>query len=107
MKKITSSNFEEEVTRAEGPILLDFGAAWCGPCKLIEPVLLKLETSWQGKVAFGKVDVDESPDLAMQYQVMGVPTVILFQRGQAVERASGYLPENRLVDKFSPHLNLE
>ena len=64
MKKITSSNFEEEVTRAEGPILLDFGAAWCGPCKLIEPVLLKLETSWQGKVAFGKVDVDESPDLA-------------------------------------------
>jgi thioredoxin 1 len=106
MIKITESNFDDEVTHSIQPVMLDFGATWCGPCKMIEPVLQKLETSWQGKVMFGKVDVDESPDLAMRYQVMGVPTVILFEGGEIKERISGYMPEKRLMDKFGPHLNL-
>jgi thioredoxin 1 len=105
MIKITEQNFEDEIIKSSQPMLLDFGAAWCGPCKMIEPVILKLENRWKDKARFGKVDVDESPELAMRYQVMGVPTVLLIVGGEIKERITGFMPENRLIDKFGPHLD--
>ncbi len=102
--EITEDNFETEVKKSALPVLLEFGAPWCQPCKRLEPILTQLAAEWQGKVRLCKVDVDVSPNLAMQYQVMGVPTVILFRQGQVLERVSGLQTRDRLVDKFLPHL---
>lgn len=86
------------------PVLVEFSAAWCGPCKMLEPVVDKLAESWGGKAVVVKVDVDESPNLAMQYQVMGVPTLILFKAKTPVDRTSGLQPMERLVERFGKHL---
>jgi thioredoxin 1 len=102
--EINETNFEQEVLKAGRPVVLEFGAVWCGPCKRLEPILLQLSKEWQGKALFAKVDVDHSANLAMKYGIMGVPTVILFQDGQARERLTGLQPRERLVEKFSPYL---
>ena len=102
--EITQNNFDVEVKQSSLPVLLEFGAPWCQPCKRLEPILKQLAVEWQGKVRLCKVDVDVSPELAMQYQVMGVPTVILFRQGQPLERLTGLQTRERLVDKFLPHL---
>jgi thioredoxin 1 len=86
------------------PVLIDFGATWCGPCKVIEPYVEKMAEDWKGRVTVVKVDVDDSPNIAMQYQVMGVPTLILFKDNRAVERTSGMQPLEKLVDRFEKHL---
>lgn len=108
MSKLIEVNedvFENEVISAEGPVLVDFGAVWCGPCKMLDPVVKELAGEWGDKVKVVKVDVDHNPNLAMQYGVMGVPTLILFINGQQAERLTGYQPKKRLQSKFEPHLN--
>jgi thioredoxin 1 len=97
---INESNFEMEVLKSSTPILVEFGATWCAPCKMLEPVLKQYAQELGPKARIGKIDVDESAILASNYQVMGVPTVILFKGGKPVERMSGYLPKDRLVAKF-------
>ena len=84
-------------------MLVDFTAVWCGPCKMLDPVVKQLAEEWNGKVKVMKLDVDDHPQLAMEYQVMGVPTLMLFKNGQPVERVTGYQPKDRLEKKFSPH----
>jgi thioredoxin 1 len=101
---VNEANFEKEVLQSAQPVVLEFGAAWCQPCKQLEPVLAKLGQEWSGRVRMVKVDVDESANLAMRFQVMGVPTVILFAGGKAVTRFSGYQPRERVIEKLSPHL---
>lgn len=101
---VNQENFETEVTKSQLPILVEFGATWCGPCKMLEPALKQYVQGLNGKVRLGKIDVDESADLTQRFSVMGVPTVILFKGGKAVERISGYLPKDRLAGKFNPHL---
>ncbi len=101
--KISESNFKPDVLDASLPVLVDFTAVWCGPCKMLDPVVKQLAEQWDGKVKVMKLDVDDDPQLAMEYQVMGVPTLMLFKNGQPVERVTGYQPKDRLEKKFSPH----
>ncbi len=101
---ITAANFEQEVLKSTGAVLMEFGATWCVPCKQLEPELVKLGVEWGSKVRLVKADVDESPDLVMKYGVMGVPTLILFVGGQAKQRLTGYMPRQRILEKMGPYL---
>lgn len=102
--KVSQDNFDQEVLQAALPVLVDFSAVWCGPCKMLDPVVTQLAHEWQERVKVVQVDVDESPDLAVNYQVMGVPTLILFVNGENIERMTGYQPKERVAAKFAPHL---
>ncbi len=97
---VSEENFEKEVLKSAQPVVVEFGAVWCQPCKQLEPVLAKLGQEWNGKARLAKVDVDESVNLTMKFQVMGVPTVILFVNGKAAARFSGYLPRDKILEKL-------
>jgi len=101
---ITDLTFQAEVAGASVPVLLDFSAEWCGPCRQLEPILEKLSQELQGKLVIARIDVDANPDVPGRLQVMGLPTLILFVKGQPVERMSGFMPRERLLQKISPHL---
>jgi thioredoxin 1 len=102
--KLEEENFQSEVIQSELPVLVDFTAVWCGPCKMLDPLVKQLADEWSGKVKVVKLDVDDNPKVTMDYQIMGVPTLILFKNGKAIERLSGYAPKDRLVKKFGPYL---
>ena len=104
ISKTNAVSFQKDVLDSSLPVLVDFTATWCGPCKQLEPIIQQLACDWDGKVQVYKLDVDENPDLTMQFQVMGVPTVMLFVHGKPVERFSGYQPKDRIVSKLSRHL---
>ncbi len=104
MEPIDSGNFEQEVINSDQPILVEFGAVWCAPCKRLEPEMEKLQTNFGNRVRLGKVDVDDSSDLAVNYSVMSVPTLILFIGGQERQRVTGFIPLPKLIEKFEPHL---
>lgn len=104
IKHVSQSTFQEEVLQSPVPVLVDFTAVWCGPCKMIEPVVKQLADQWSGKAKIFKLDVDQEPELANAYQVMSVPTLMLFVSGRPVERVTGYMPRDRLEKKFSPYL---
>ena len=102
--KLDKAGFQREVLEATQPVMVDFTATWCGPCKMLEPVVKELANEWAGKVAVFKLDVDDNSDLAMQYGVMGVPTLILFVKGQPAQRLTGYQPKERIIAKFGPSI---
>jgi thioredoxin 1 len=102
--EINDETFENEVLQADTPVLVDFGAVWCGPCKMLDPVVEELAADWDGQVKVVKLDVDHNPDTAMSYQVMGVPTLMLFNGGEVKERLTGYMPKNKIINKLAPHL---
>lgn len=102
--EITENNFEQEVLKSSLPVMLEFGAVWCAPCKHLDPILKQLEQEWQGRARFAKVDVDTSEKLTMKYQIMGVPTVILFVKGEPRQRTTGLQTRNKLIEKFEPYL---
>lgn len=101
---IHGGNFETQVLQSEQPYILEFGAVWCGPCKRLEPELEKLQNTWGDRVRLGKLDVDESVEVTMQYSVMSVPTVMLFVGGEVRERIAGFQPLSRFIEKFEPHI---
>jgi thioredoxin 1 len=103
--KVNHTNFQDEVLKATLPVLVDFSATWCGPCKMLDPLVKQLAQEWDGKVKLVKLDVEDNPQLAMDYQVMSVPTLILFKGGKPVERLTGYQPKDRLEKKFITHLD--
>ena len=100
---VSESDFQDEVLGFPQPVLVDFTAVWCGPCKMLDPVVKQLAQDWTGKVKVVKLDVDHNPNLAIQYQVMGVPTLMLFKAGQPIERVTGDQPKDRLEKKFNQH----
>ena len=100
----TDANFEQEVLKSPLPVLLEFGAVWCQPCKRLEPELAALGKVWSGKVLLAKVDVDESSTLAGRFGVMGVPTIILFVKGAAMQRMQGFVDRRRIVEKMGPYI---
>ena len=101
---VNEDDFQSEVIEANQPVLVDFTAVWCGPCKMLEPVVIELAEDWAGKVKVVKLDVDHNASIAMQYQVMGVPTLMLFSQGEIKERMTGYKPKKQIVSKLSPHI---
>ncbi len=101
---VTADTFQDEVLEADLPVLVDFTAVWCGPCKMLAPVVEELAGEWEGRVKVVKLDVDHNQALAMNYQVMGVPTLILFKDGQVRERMTGYRPKKQIIKKISPHI---
>jgi len=102
--KLTEAVFETEVLKSTIPVMVDFTAVWCGPCKMLDPVVTQLSQDWNGKVKIVKLDVDDNSNIAMQYGVMGVPTLILFVNGSPVQRLSGYQPKDRIVSKFGSYI---
>ncbi|MBI3659673.1 thioredoxin [Candidatus Acetothermia bacterium] len=103
--QIENNTFEKEVLQSALPTLVDFYADWCGPCKAIAPVINEIATELAGQLKVAKVNVDENEALSLQYGVQGIPTLILFQNGQEVQRITGFLPKAQLVRQLHPHLN--
>lgn len=102
--EVDERTFRETVIQAAGPVLVDFSAVWCNPCKMLDPIVKQLADEWDGKVKVVKVDVDRNPDIAMKYQILGVPTLILFKDGQVRERLNGYQPKARILSRIQPYL---
>ena len=94
---ITKNNFEAEVLRAEIPVLVDFWATWCGPCRMLAPVIGEIAEEYAGTVKVGKVNVDEEPELAMQFRVDSIPTVMLFKEGRLVNTTVGFRPKEQIT----------
>ena len=90
---LTSDNFESEVIASEIPVLVDFWATWCGPCKMLGPVISQIADEYEGKVKVGKVNVDEEEELAAKYGIQSIPTVLLFKGGEVVEQSLGFKPK--------------
>ena len=103
--EVNEESFQAEVLDESRPVLVDFGAVWCGPCKMLDPLVEEMANEWGESVKVVKIDVDHNPTIAMNYQVMGVPTLMLFKSGEAVERMTGYKPKAKILDKLTPHLN--
>jgi thioredoxin 1 len=101
---VTEDTFQNEVLDSTQPVIVDFTAVWCGPCKMLEPVVKELSADWEGKAKVVKLDVDNNASLAMQYQVMGVPTLMLFVNGEPKERLTGFQPKKRIQKKFSGYI---
>jgi thioredoxin len=102
--EITDHNFETDVLQSATPVLVDFWAEWCGPCKLIAPILEELATEYDGKLRIVKVDVDESPDVARRYEIMSIPTLVLFHDGVAKKRMIGAKGKGQLVQELAEFL---
>ena len=103
--ELSEINFEQEVLKATIPVLVDFWAVWCGPCKMIAPIVDELSVEYDGKLKIGKVDVDNHQQIAMQYGIRSIPTLLIFKAGKVVEQIVGAAPKKSLVEKLSKHLN--
>jgi thioredoxin 1 len=102
--ELTDSSFENEVLKSTLPVLIDFWAIWCGPCRMVSPIVEEIAGEYAGKLKVGKVDVDSNPATAMQYGIRSIPTLLLFKDGQVIEQIVGAVPKRVIVDKLSRHL---
>ena len=98
---VTEDNFEAEVLKSNIPVVLDFWAEWCAPCKLLEPIIDQLADQYDNKVKFGKVDVDSNPSISMNYGIRSIPTLLIFKSGEAVEQLIGAVPKKNISDKIN------
>ena len=105
-KTVTSVTFEQEVLRSPLPVLVDFWAVWCGPCRIVAPILDELAREWNGAVTVAKVNVDEHPDLAQRFGVQSIPTMILFDQGQIKDRFVGALRKASIKERIEQTIDL-
>lgn len=104
MQYVTEADFQSEVLNSSEPVLVDFTATWCQPCKMLDPVVKQLAQDWQGKVKVVKLDADQNPNIMIQYGVMGIPTLMLFKSGEIKDRITGYQTKDKLVGRLNPQL---
>jgi len=98
--EITDANFEELVINADKPVMIDFWAVWCGPCRMIAPIVEEMSGEYEGKAIIGKVDVDSNPGVAMKYGIRNIPTVIFVKGGEIVDKQVGAAPKKNFTDKL-------
>jgi thioredoxin 1 len=103
--KLTGNNFKKEILDSDIPALVDFWAPWCGPCNRVAPTVEKIAKEYQGKLKVGKLNVDEAPDVASQYNIMGIPTLMIFKNGKVVEVIVGVEPKEYIEEKINQHMN--
>lgn len=101
---LATSEFEEKVLKSDVPVLVDFWAEWCGPCRAIAPSVEQIAQEYAGKVKVYKVDVDREGDLAMKFNVMSIPTLLVFKGGQKVGQMIGGAPKQKIIDLLTPHM---
>ena len=98
---ITDDNFESEVLKSENPVLIDFWATWCGPCRIIAPIVEELASEYSGKAKIGKLDVDDNQHTAIKYGVRSIPTLLIFKDGEVRETIIGAVPKGQIVQKLN------
>ncbi|HYK77167.1 MAG TPA: thioredoxin [Daejeonella sp.] len=102
--EITDANFEEVVLKSDKPVLVDFWAEWCGPCRMVGPVVEELAKEYDGRAIVGKVDVDSNPGVSMQFGIRNIPALLFFKNGEIVDKQIGAVPKSVLADKLSKQL---
>ncbi len=102
--ELTDANFQTEVLKSDLPVLVDFWAVWCGPCKMIAPVVEQVAKEYDGKLKVGKVDVDANQQTAMNFGIRSIPTLLVFKGGKVVDQIVGAVPKGALTDRLSRHL---
>ncbi|MGD1905886.1 MAG: thioredoxin [Leptolyngbyaceae cyanobacterium] len=98
---LTDENFEAEVLKSEVPVVVDFWAAWCGPCRLMNPIMDALAESFEGKAKVAKINIDDYDALASDYHIMGVPTLLFFKDGNLIDRTEGVVPQDAISEKLT------
>ena len=103
--EITDANFTDDVEKSDLPVLLDFWAVWCGPCKMIAPIVEELAGEYSGKIKIGKLDVDNNPGVATKFGIRSIPTLLIFKEGKLVDQIVGAVPKGHIVEKLKAQLN--
>ncbi len=103
--EVNEQTFETEVTKSQQPVVVDFWAAWCGPCRSLAPVIEQVAREYAGKVKFAKVNVDQNQALAARFGIKGIPTLLFFKDGQVIDQEVGFIPRNVVVEKVNALLN--
>ena len=101
---VTDGTFKESVLQSDKPVLVDFWAPWCGPCRMLSPVIEQLHNEFEGKAVIGKVNVDDNQQIAVEYGIRSIPTLLFFKNGELVDKLTGVFPKEVIAEKLSAHL---
>jgi len=101
---LTDASFDKDVLKSDKPVLVDFTATWCGPCRMIAPIMEELAVEYEGKATIGKLDVDENPETSMNFGIRSVPTLLIFKGGQVVDSIIGAVGKEKILAKLRPHM---
>lgn len=102
--EFTEANFDELALQSDKPVLVDFWAEWCGPCRMVGPIVEEISKDYEGKAIVGKVNVDENPGISTKYGIRNIPTILFLKNGEVVDKSVGAVPKNILTDKLDSHI---